>query len=283
MGLQDRPYYQDSYSNPWEGSGGYVAAQPRSIIVSLIIINVAIFVLDMFFNGALSGFLALKPDMLTQKPWAFIELLTYGFAHAPYNSKESFFHVAGNMFVLFMLGRPVEQRLGRAEFLRFYLISVLVAAAGYLLFNWGQAKPMLGASGAVSAVVALFVFYYPKSTVLIFGVFPLKTWILGVVIVGVDLLRSLNPDSHIAWEAHLAGFAFGAAYFYFGWSFTRLGFSGFKKRLGNGPKLKLHNPEELHRRADEILEKINQHGEQSLTASERRTLKKYSKQLRKDR
>ena len=289
MGLQDRQYYQDSYSSPWD-SGGYAPESgQRSIIITLIIINVGIFVLDMFTpvktQGShwLSDALALKPAELFSAPWNVWQFLSYGFAHASINSKENIFHVGSNMLVLFFLGKPIEQRLGRAEFLRFYIIAILVAGLGYFAINFNGGAPMVGASGAVSAVVALFIFFYPRSTLLVFGVFPIRTWILGVILVGFDLLRSLNPESHIAWEAHLTGFAFGAAYYHLKLNFQRLDFSGLAKVFSGRPKLKIHQPEQLKKEADAILQKINEQGEESLTAKERRTLQRYSAQIRNDR
>ncbi|MEM9412974.1 MAG: rhomboid family intramembrane serine protease, partial [Planctomycetota bacterium] len=164
MGLQERQYYQDSYSNPFATS----LDSGKSMITMLIVINVAIFVADMFFP-AISRFLAMKP---TELPTYFWQLLTYGFAHAPITSKESFFHVGGNMLVLFFLGRSVEEHLGSKEFLKFYLVAILAAGIGFFLLNISEPGLMLGASGAVSAVVALFIFLFPKRTLLLMGVIP---------------------------------------------------------------------------------------------------------------
>ncbi len=295
MGLQDRQYYQDdsSYTSSWRPSGSGGVPGSRTIVTTLIIINVAIFGLDVLssiFSTEgdcwLGHFLALKAGLLKEQPWNVWQLLTYGFAHAPIDSKESIFHVGGNMLVLFFLGRPIESRLGKEEFLRFYIASILAAGLVYLAVNFNSPRPMLGASGAVSAVVALFIFFYPHSKLLMFGVFPVRAWILGLILVGTDVLRSFNPESQIAWEAHLAGFAFGAAYFYFKWNFGWLTFGKLGSSFKSKPNLKVHQPdraEKLKADADRILEKINQEGEASLTSRERKTLKRYSEQIRKGR
>ena len=253
MGLQDRSYYQDSYSNPWSGST--FSGGSRSIITTLIIINVAIFLLDIFTPQVndqahwLSQFMALKPADLLQAPWMAWQFLTYGFAHASINSKESFFHVGGNMLVLFLLGKPIEQKLGQREFLKYYLVALLVSGFAFFLIKMNSAASVVGASGAVSAVVALFIFYYPQSTLLVFGVFPIRTWIFGAVIVGMDLLRSLNPESAIAWEAHLAGFAFGFAYYYWKLNFDWIDFEKLTKIFSSKPNLKIHKPDQLEKNA----------------------------------
>ena len=296
MGLQERGYYQDSYSNPWGDS--LFSGGARSIITTLIIINVGIFIADIFTPAVipedgsksqahwLSQFLAMKPSQILEAPWLCWQFLTYGFAHASVNSNETFFHVGGNMLVLFFLGQPIEQKLGRDEFLKYYLIALLVSGLAFFLLNFNSPKSVVGASGAVSAVVALFIFFYPQSTLLVFGVFPVRTWIFGVVIVVMDLYRSLNPNSPVAWEAHLAGFAFGFAYHYWKLDFSWIQLDWFKNVFDRRPQLKIHKPDQLEKmrlEVDTILEKINQQGEESLSSKERRLLKKYSERLRKER
>ena len=291
------------------------------MVVTLIIINVAVFVLDMFsdFGGGerrpevavestrsgqadpesvaqpqpaksninpLMRFLALESTVY-QKPWNIWTLLSHGFAHASISSKESFFHIGSNMLVLFFLGRPIEQRLGPTEFLKFYLIAIVVSGLGYVLLNLGSPySRAVGASGAVSAVVALFIFLYPKQTLLLMGVIPMPAWVLGVFIVLMDVMRAFDPESPIAWEAHLTGFAFGAAYFYRSWNFSWLELEKIGGWFKAKPRLKVHretSDDKIRKQADEILEKINQHGESSLTARERKILKKYSQQVRNQR
>ena len=112
MSLYDRGYYQDSYS-----AGG--RSGPQSIITTLILINVAVFVLDAFSPGGrwLSDHLALNADLLFSKPWYAWQLVTAGFAHSPL-SEGFIWHILGNMFGLYVFGRALESVLGRAEFLR---------------------------------------------------------------------------------------------------------------------------------------------------------------------
>jgi membrane associated rhomboid family serine protease len=271
------------------------------MITILIGINVIVFVLDMFspairsletgevFGHELTKYLALSTTYW-YFPWTW---LTHGFAHASIDSRIGLWHIAGNMLTLFFLGRPIEQRLGRWEFLKFYLLAILAGGAGFYLANFLAGWPpasVLGASGAVSAVVALFIFYYPRQTLLIWGVLPVPAWLLGVIMLLTNLKYALVPGSGISWEAHLAGAAFGLAYFWFGWNFSRLQMpqSIADKMAGHGA-LKIHNPsgstadEKLTQQADAILEKINLHGEDSLTGRERKLLKRYSEMVRQQR
>ena len=309
MGVENRQYYRDDESGSnWGSSWRPAAAAGRSIVITLIMINFGIFVLDMFSaspinsgaagnNGVLPAeagnqinplmrFLALESTVY-MKPWNLWTLLSHGFAHASINSNESIFHIGSNMLVLFFLGRPLEQRLGSNEFLKFYLVAIVLSGIGYVVLNIASPySRAVGASGAVSAVVALFVFLYPKQTLLLFGVLPMPAWVLGVFIVLTDVMRAFDPASVVAWESHLTGFAFGAAYFYFNLRFDWLKLEKIKELFSSRPKLKVHrmsNDEKIKQQADEILEKINVHGEESLSARERGILKKYSEQIRNQR
>ena len=318
-------------SNPdaWKGGGGGGSRRGPTVITILIIINVAIFLLDAFSPvpaERLAGFEAQQqhivdttkdpneqrkllnqlgkptrwlaytmglPSDVISRPWKFWSVLTYGFAHSSIDSNRSFFHVGFNMLILFFLGRPVQQKYGGERFLRFYLMAIVVAGLGWVLLQmaFGNLGYAIGASGAVSGVVALFVFNFPHEKIYLWGVIKMPAWALGVLVVGGDMLTAMNPESHVAWEAHLIGFAFGAAYFYFGWKMEWMRFDWITALFAKSkPKLRVHDPEkvmkaneDLKRQADEILEKISQEGEGSLTSRERKVLAKYSKNLRKNR
>lgn len=319
MGLQDRNYYGDHGNDPWSTNpdawkGGSSGGSRRSIITIIIIINVVIFLADAFtsipadrlaqYNAVLertppgerskipkpgrwlSSTLALKADVV-QKPWNVWQLLTHGFAHASIDSRSSIFHVGFNMMALFFLGRPVEGKYGRDEFLRFYLMAIVVAGIGWVAAQWIAGTThasAVGASGAVSAVIALFIMNYWNETVYLFGAFGVKAWVLGALMIGYDLFRAFSSNSDVAWEAHLAGMAFGAAYAHFNWNFSWMKFGGLASAVSSKPKLRVHDPdakdEALKEQADKVLEKIAKEGEDSLTSKERRILEKYSKSLR---
>ena len=284
MGYEDRDYYREEGGQT--GIPGF-RFNTQSIIFSLIVINLVIFLLDAFTprlpdgEHVLGDILALKTDRL----WAIWSFLTYGFAHAPLDSQTSVFHVGFNMLALFLLGRTVEQRLGGPEFLKFYLIAILVSAIGWLVpqLALGRAGSMVGASGAVSAVVIYFIFMNPKATLLIWGVIPTPAWVVGILFLVMNLSTAFRA-SNVAWEAHLAGAAFGMLYFKLGWNFSRLEMPDLKRR-----NLKIHRPDDegvddkLQQEADRILQKISQEGESSLTRRELKTLNKYSKLIRKNR
>ena len=135
MGYEDRDYYRD------ESTGGIPGFQfdKRSIVMTLIIVNVVIFFVDTFTNPIkggdgshwLSEFMGIKTTHL----WYVWTYLTYGFAHASYDTETGVFHLIFNMITLFFFGPPLERRIGRSEFLRFYLISIIVSGLGWVLLR----------------------------------------------------------------------------------------------------------------------------------------------------
>jgi membrane associated rhomboid family serine protease len=203
-----------------------------------------------------------------------------------------------NMFVLWMFGRTIESRLGRSEFLYFYLIAIVFSGLFWLVGTnlWLAASPadagiptVFGASGAVTAVFMLFILYYPHQTLYLFGAFAIPAWVLGLIIIGSDVLRAISGTAgNVAWQAHIGGAAFAFLYARFRWQFTRfLPALGSWPKSWKSPRLKIHAEEEdasdLDAEGDRILDKLLHEGEQSLTRSERRVLEKYSRRMREKR
>ena len=287
MGYEDRDYYRDESSG---GLGGF-QFNGRSMVMTLIYINVAIFFLDTFTNiinqdGShwLSELMGIKEKNL----WYVWTYLTYGFAHASFDTQTGVWHVVMNMFTLFFFGPPLEQKVGKYEFLRFYLISIVVAGLGWVLLRIllgtdGNAF-IVGASGAVSAVLVGFIYLFPRQEIRLMGIIPMPAWVLGVVMLFSNLSYAFRAGSHVAWEAHAAGALFGFLYFKYKWNFNRFDFA--MPSFASKPKLRVHDPgtsvreEKLKAEADKILEKISEQGEQSLTSKEKKILNKYSKKLR---
>ena len=204
MGIYDRPYYRD---------GGLPSVAPwdqRSMVSLLIIANAAVFLANMLFtsrSAAIMNALAVDPSLMEQ-PWQWYRMLSYGFAHAPRDPM----HIVFNMVSLYFLGRNVEDRYGRWEFLRFYLTAILLGGIYWTIRTWGgNGGPMLGASGGVTAVCMLFVFCFPKAELLLFGIIPIPAWLLGVMIVVGNMLGGRGG---VAYDVHLVGAAFAAIYFY---------------------------------------------------------------------
>ncbi len=227
-----------------------------------------------------------------QYPWKLYQLITYGFVHSPLGSRAPF-HVAFNMFGLWIFGRYVEQKYGRHEFLRFFLAAIFFSGLIWLAIQSfiyrNTSGGCLGASGAVMAVAMLFVVSNPQQTLMIWGAYPVKAWVLGVIFIAWDILTAISATDHVAHEAHLAGAAFGAMYFYLGWNFGRMWPSRFTSILSvlkPKPKLRVvdsdseEDYDDLDEEGDRILEKIRTNGMESLSRKERRVLENYSRRMK---
>ncbi len=285
MGIHDRAYYRDDTRLNYGFSGS-----ARTAVTTIIIINVLIFFIDAMGpggGGRVMHGLSLQPNLL-QQPWNFWQLLTYGFGHSPMGENPGIFHLFFNMIGLFMFGVPVEQKYGKAEFFRFYLIAIVFSGLVWVASQYltGSMQPVIGASGAVSAVVVLMAFNFPFREVLLFGIVPIQIWLLVTLYVALDFIGSIRPVGNevatIAYQAHLGGAAFAGLYYYFHWNFS--GLARLKKLNPFGrPRLRVHKPraeDRLQEEADRVLEKVHQSGESSLTRRERKTLERYSQQMR---
>jgi hypothetical protein len=151
---------------------------------------------------------------------------------------------------------------------------------------------LLGASGGVAAVILLFVYNFPKRTILLFFVLPVPAWILGIFLILGDAFGFLGfggGTANIAFDVHLVGAAFATAYFWLGWNLGRITPAALKDgirlpRFRRRPKLRIHNPDKSDSNqdleADRLLEKVSREGLDSLTTKERRTLEEYSRRMR---
>jgi membrane associated rhomboid family serine protease len=285
MGLYDRPYLQDDSSRAgnWPGA--------RTMVLNLILINSALWIADAFTSDhQITRFLTLSSDVI-RRPWDLWQLLSYGFVHSSEIS-----HVLFNMIGLWFFGSEVESLYGRMEFLRLYLLAIVVAGLTWLIITVatlgpGEEARLVGASGGVMAVIALFVFNFPKRTILIWGILPAPAWALGMFFVFMDISGYMHPNgSNVANVAHLGGFAFGALYFKTGLNLGRFVPGNWPPKFKSPlrPKLRIHEPREevvddLTEQVDAILEKISRQGEASLSKKERRTLEEASKRYQKKR
>lgn len=271
MGIENRDYVR-------RGSGGNYGrgfGNPGDnwAINFLLIANVAVFILQNMDLGGVTD--ALELSLWDIQHFQIWRLVTYGFCHG------GIWHIAINMYVLWMFGRLVEPIYGSREFLAFYLVGIVISGLCHIGIQLvdGSLNPVIGASGGVNAVVFLCAMLYPRMTVLLMFVIPVEFRFLAVGFALYDLFGALNPgDSIIAHTAHLGGAAFGVAYKYFGWRITPwLQFGNWKmpkRRPKADPEIRAYRPpeENLDGRVDEILIKIQKQGEQSLTDEERKIL-----------
>lgn len=281
MGIYDRDYYQGNRQ-----SGVHLGSE-WTVVGKLIAINAAVFIVSSLgIVQQLPELLGASPVSLLE-PWKIWQLLTYGFVH----DNEHAGHVIFNMFGLFVFGRDVEAKYGSKEFLRFYLVSIVL---GGLLFAarglaMGTGGPVIGASGAVAAVIILFCVNFPKRTLLLMFFLPVPAWAIGMMLIVGNLVGAgWSTDQPIAYDVHLVGAAFGILYYWFGWNLGRWtpNLSGGKKWLKPKPKLKIHEPtgedpyRSLDSQADQLLAKVKREGVESLSDGEKRLLEDYSRRMR---
>ena len=297
MGFSDRGYSRDSHQ-PFLADW--------TAVMTIMVVNVALWVLNLVAAGEfqVSEFLSLQGDLPRHllKVW---ELVSYGFVHAPLDP----WHLIGNMLMLWFFGREVEEIMGRGEFFRFYFTAIVLAGLAWLasvqLFpdRGGTTANfhLMGASGAIMAVFAVFVWYYPRQTVLLWFVLPVPVWALGLLYLVMDVQGAANGGGQVAHVAHIAGAIFGLCYAWRGWNLSGLGdmqerlqtqLKGLRRGMrvvrppedddDNDPPARSRDRDDvaMQEAVDRILEKISRSGEASLTAAERDTLTQASRRLK---
>src|SRR5271163_633489 len=154
---------------------------------------------------------------VSAQPATWVTVFTSMFLHG------SFLHIFGNMIFLAIFGPTIEDSMGRARFLAFYLLGGLVALGAQVLVGPDSTIPTLGASGAIAAVLGGYALLHPRARVLtlvliIFlvtivevpAVFLLGFWFLLQLLLGVaGLANPISGGGGIAYFAHVGGFAFG--------------------------------------------------------------------------
>jgi membrane associated rhomboid family serine protease len=123
-------------------------------------------------------------------------------------------HLFGNLLFLWVFGNDIEHRWGRARFGAIYLVGGIVASLAHVLSDPDSTVPMIGASGAIAAVMGAYLVSYPGNrvkTIIFFGFMLLrKVKAVWLLLTWLALQLLLIPgDSGIAWAAHVGGFLFG--------------------------------------------------------------------------
>jgi len=147
-------------------------------------------------------------------------LLTYAWVHAVAlfgDSSLFWLHIVSNMIPLICLGPALEELLGHWRYLGLYLGGAIAAALVWYVLNMNVDEPIIGASGAVFALIAAVGTAMPqvRVTVLLFYILPLRMsmMVLALVVCGVEVASILfHWMPEIAHSAHLGGAAFGFLY-----------------------------------------------------------------------
>ncbi len=126
-------------------------------------------------------------------------------------------HLVGNLWVLLIFGNNVEDRMGHFGYAVFYLIGGLLASAVHIVANPSSTVPVVGASGAIAAVMGSYLVLFPGARVVsiippfIFWPFRVPA-VVFLLIWFVGQFALAGQESTIAWEAHAGGFLVGMAY-----------------------------------------------------------------------
>jgi len=193
---------------------------------ALIAANVAGFVLE---REAMAGGTdaesllhtwGLVPRLFFVDPGVGVEtLFTSMFMHDPTN----LLHIGGNMLYLWIFGDNVEDALGHGRYALFYLLGGVCAAAAQVLASPMSPVPMVGASGAIAAVLAAYALLYPRSPVTVLNPIPLLWLFWGLfmtfpawLVIGLFFVANLwdamvhSSQGGVAFMAHVGGFIGGA-------------------------------------------------------------------------
>jgi membrane associated rhomboid family serine protease len=130
------------------------------------------------------------------------------------------FHLLGNMWFLWIFGNNVEDSMGSARFLLFYLLCGLAAALAQTISNPASAIPMVGASGAIGGVMGAYASLYPRARVemlIVLGFFVTRASVPAMVMLGYWFLLQIlggvpslaAEGGGVAFWAHAGGFLSG--------------------------------------------------------------------------
>ena len=121
-------------------------------------------------------------------------------------------HLGFNLLFLWIFGNNIEDRLGSIKYLLFSLAGGVVATAAHILVQPNSTVPLIGASGAIAAVMGAYLVWHPNAPVraLVFFVIPVLVRAKWFLIVWFVLQFFTDASSGVAWVAHVGGFVFGA-------------------------------------------------------------------------
>lgn len=236
--LQPSVFQRGAGDNISERSAAYLSAQHFANEWGLVPCEVS-HLRSMHDGAACNGYASDHPERYPAKQ-PLVPLVAHLFLHG------SVLHLAGNMLFLWVFGRAVEERLGAGSLLLLFLLGGLVAALGYVGLHSESTQPLVGASGAIAAVMGAYLVLRPRERILSIvyaaglQVVYLPAWaILGLFFV----TQFFTPGQDgVAWEAHVVGMVFGAV--------TGICVRRFTQPHGSDPAEHTGSPDPLALRAD---------------------------------
>jgi membrane associated rhomboid family serine protease len=131
-------------------------------------------------------------------------------------------HLIGNLWFLWIFGNNVEDSMGHTRFLAFYLLTGLVASGSHIVSDPSSPVPMVGASGAISAIMGAYLVLYPRAKVhtlfiiiFIIRVYPIPAWFFLLYWLSLQVaytsVQLPGAGGGVAFWAHIGGFVAGVA------------------------------------------------------------------------
>lgn len=250
--------------------------RPRVVLLGLIGANIVVFVAQLFLDAYQPGFvreyLALSDRGLRSAyGWQFI---TAAFLH------DGPWHLLGNMFLLYLLGRDVESIIGQRQFLFLYLTGTLAGELGHL-FLMPESSVLLAASGGPAAVVVAYAAILPEleltSMSLFFVPIRLKAKHLGYAAFSLAVLGIIfDRTAAVAHSSFLGGCIAGWFYAHLlGFGRPSILQRALSQRRAEAERYNAMTAEEfITQEIDPLLDKISREGIASLTRAERKLLAK---------
>ena len=296
MGWQDR-----DYARPIGGRGGSFGMPPggrmmpmgfgRDIVTTLIIINVAVFVVENLvpaLGGLIYAYGALRTDLVIKHGFIW-QLFTAQYLHAGIG------HLLFNMLALYYLGGMVARLWSPRRFFAVYTVCGLAGNLFYVLLGQSgyihPAMPAVGASGCIYGLLGIAAVMFPRDTLYIYGIFPVRIRTLAIVLGFVAFFVVQTRGSNYGGQAcHLAGLVFGIWWAARGdhwWNTTTWRLPRFlSSRKGGSPHRSSFTKKVQQRRVDQetidnILRKVHDVGLHSLTEAEKRLLTEASERQQK--
>ncbi|GMI79636.1 RHOMBOID-like protein 12, ARABIDOPSIS RHOMBOID-LIKE PROTEIN 12 [Hibiscus trionum] len=180
------------------------------MILGLVLTNVSVFLLWRIVDRRfmMDNFMVSLDNF---KSGRLHTLITSAFSHIDIG------HIISNMIGLYFFGYNIGRTFGPEYLLKLYLAGAIGGSIFYLVHHAFLAKeqgtwmmdpsrtPGLGASGAVTAIMLLDIFLNPKATLYFDFIIPVPAMLLGIFLIGKDILNIIEGNSHISGSAHLGG------------------------------------------------------------------------------
>ncbi len=262
-----RPYYQYDQPRPRIRFGfGWT-----SVVKALIIANAAAFLLGRIIDVTFA-----QPGLFNSIfGYRLTDLIRHGRFWQPFTCMfvhSGLGHLFFNMLGLFFFGGDVEKRLGRWNFLVFYVVCGLGGAA----LGSFYASGIVGASAAVYGVLIAFASFNPDARILIFFMFPVRARYVAIAMVFLSVAGAFGAGGNVAHLAHIGGIAVSVLWLWGKPIWGRIGASIAGADMERRRRRSVSEQQDM----DRILAKVHREGIHALSAQEKKFMKKMSKHYR---